>query len=58
MHNMDYEPNSEQLQIVTYNGEDTLGYLPTGFDKTLCFVVFDMILQKTHITLMTFRRKS
>lgn len=53
-HNMDFEPKNEQMQIAAYiyNGRNTLGFLPTGFGKTLCFVVNDMISDRKQLTLI------
>ncbi|XP_053376549.1 uncharacterized protein LOC128547568 [Mercenaria mercenaria] len=40
-HNIDYEIKDEQLMIThsIAKGRNCLGFLPTGFGKTLCFVI-------------------
>jgi ATP-dependent DNA helicase RecQ len=54
LHNINFEPKYEQMLIAEHllNGYNTLGFLPTGFGKTLCFLMKDMLSDKKTITLI------
>lgn len=53
-YNIHFDPKPEQMEICAHlhNGFNTLGFLPTGFGKTLCFVVNSMLSQVSGITLI------
>ena len=53
-HNIDFEPKPEQMMIALAitNGNHCLGFLPTGFGKTLTFVVNSIISETPSITLV------
>lgn len=53
-YNIDFEPKPEQMMIASAinNGKHCLGFLPTGFGKTLCFVVNCILNENPSITLV------
>ena len=53
-HNIDFEPKPEQMMIASAlnNGRHCLGFLPTGFGKTLTFVTNCIINETPSITLV------
>ena len=52
--NIDFDPKKEQIEIATaiHNGSHCLGFLPTGFGKTLCFVINTILSDVPTITLV------
>ena len=53
-YNIEFEPKKEQIEIATaiYNGSHCLGFLPTGFGKTLCFVINTILCDVPTITMV------
>lgn len=59
-HNIQFDLKEEQLTIVeaAMNGRHTIGLLPTGYGKTMCFVVPAMVYEEDSITLIISPLKS
>ena len=52
--NIDFELKKEQIEIGTaiHEGSHCLGFLPTGFGKTLCFVINTILSDVPTITIV------
>lgn len=53
-HGIQFEPKPEQVSVAkaVLQGRNCIGFLPTGFGKTLCFVINTIVLDRPSITLV------
>ena len=59
-HLYDFQINDKQYDVVQsiLNGEDTVGILPTGYGKSLCYFIPPLILDKVCFFLLIFMLKT